>query len=61
MEVADARPQQIAAAIDALSALPEQERQVYSTNARRAAEDFDFKKLTDKLLNIIESLPERKL
>ena len=39
---------------------PEEEYARNCQNARRAAGDFDFKKLTDKLLNIIESLPERK-
>ena len=59
VEVAGTQPQQIAAAIDALAALPEQERQGYSENARRAAEDYDFKRLTDKLIAIMESLPEK--
>ena len=28
-------------------------------NARRAAEDYDFKRLTDKLMAVIESIPEK--
>ena len=28
-------------------------------NARRAAEDYDFKHLTDKLIAVIESIPEK--
>lgn len=34
--------------------LPKEEYEVYCTNARKAAEDYDFKKLTDKLLAILE-------
>ena len=48
-------------AVVAFYHMDEEQRHLMGANARRAAEDFDFKKLTDKLLNIIESLPERKL
>ena len=34
-------------------------RRIMGANARRAAEDYDFKRLTDKLIAIIESLPEK--
>ena len=49
----------IAKAIDALVTSAEQERQSYCTNARRAAEDYDFKHLTDKLIAVIESITEK--
>ena len=32
---------------------------VAASNARRAAEDYDFKRLTDKLIAVIESIPEK--
>ena len=28
-------------------------------NARRAAEDYDFKRLTDKLISVIEGVSEK--
>ena len=34
-------------------------RRTMGANARRAAEDYDFKRLTDKLIAIIESPPEK--
>lgn len=58
IEVLTAQPQQIAKAIDAMAALPEQEWQIYSANARRAAENYDFKQLTEKVISIIESIPQ---
>ena len=33
--------------------------QSYCANARRAAEDYDFKHLTDKLIAVIESITEK--
>ena len=30
-------------------------------SARRAAEDYDFKRLTDKLIAVIENIPEREV
>lgn len=61
VEVSTAQPLQIAEAINALSAMTKQERQVYCANARRAAEDYDFKRLTDKLIAVIENISERKV
>lgn len=34
-------------------------RRTMGANARRAAEDYDFKHLTDKLIAVIESIPEK--
>lgn len=56
IEVSGTQPQQIAKAIDALVTSAEQEWQSYCTNARRAAEDYDFRVLTQKLLNVIEEI-----
>lgn len=59
IEVSGTQPQQIAKAIDALVTSAEQERQSYCANARRAAEDYDFKHLTDKLIAVTESITEK--
>lgn len=59
IEVSGTQPPQIAKAIDALVTSAEQERQSYCANARRAAEDYDFKRLTDKLIAVIESITEK--
>ena len=59
IEVSGTQPPQIAKAIDALVTSAEQERQSYCANARRAAEDYDFKRLTDKLIAVIESIAEK--
>lgn len=56
IEVSGTQPQQIAKAIDALVTSAEQEWQSYCANARRAAEDYDFRVLTQKLLNVIEEI-----
>lgn len=57
MEVSEVQPQRVAAAVDCLAALPETDRQVMGANARRAAEEYDFKRLTEKLVSVIESVP----
>ena len=59
IEVSDAAPQSIAGAIESLMSVSEQAYRSYCANARRAAEDYDFKRLTEKLITIIESLPEK--
>lgn len=56
IEVFGTQPQQIAATIGHLAAMSAQERQVYCDNARRAAEVYDFKRLSQKLLDVIESI-----
>lgn len=60
IEVSGAQPQQIAETINDLVAASEPERQSCCANARRAAEDYDFKRLTDKLMAVIESIPEKQ-
>ena len=59
MEVRDARPQEIATVIGQLAKLPAEQRRLMGANARRAAEDYDFKCLTDKLMAVIKSIPEQ--
>lgn len=59
MEVRDTRPQEIAAVIGQLAELPAEQRRLMGANARRAAEDYDFKRLTDKLMAVIERIPEK--
>lgn len=59
-EISGDDPQKVADQIDSMAALPAGETLLYGQNARRAAEDFDFKRLTDNLLSIIETIPERK-
>lgn len=59
MEVRDARPQEIATVIGQLAKLPAEQRRLMGAKARRAAEDYDFKCLTDKLMAVIESIPEQ--
>lgn len=59
IEVRDTQPQEIAAVIGQLSELPAEQRRLMGANARRAAEDYDFKRLTDKLIAVIESIPEK--
>ena len=57
MEVSEVQPQRVAAAVDCMAARPETDRQVMGANARRAAEEYDFKRLTEKLVSVIESVP----
>lgn len=40
--------------------MDEEQRRLMGANARRAAEDYDFKRLTDKLIAVIESIPEKQ-
>ena len=49
-----------AQALQRMAKWPEEEYARYCQNARRAAENFDFKRLTDKLMAVIDNIPERK-
>lgn len=44
-----------------MAAWPEAEYVRYCQSARCAAEDYDFKRLTDKLIAVIENIPEREV
>lgn len=48
-------PGDFAAGIQAMAEMSDEERAEMGRNARKAAEDFDFKNLTKKLIEIIES------
>lgn len=52
----DQQPETIASCINKIIALPEDELAVLSENARKAAEQFDFKNLTKDLIQLIESV-----
>lgn len=49
-----------AKAVLAIYRMDEEQRRLMGANARRAAEDYDFKRLTDKLMAVIESIPEKQ-
>lgn len=51
--------EQYAEAIKEIYHLPAVEYKRLCANARRAAEDYDFKRLTDKLIAVIESITEK--
>lgn len=48
-----------AKAVLAIYRMDEEQRRLMGANARRAAEDYDFKRLTDKLIAVIESIAEK--
>lgn len=47
-------PEEIAEAIIYFADMPKDEYELFCNNARKAAENYDFKDLTDKLISIIE-------
>lgn len=49
-----------AQAILRLYHMSEEEYLAMGCNARRAAEEYDFKKLTQKLIQVVESIPEKR-
>ena len=49
-------PQEIAAGIEGVVRLPEERRRDMAANARRVAEAYDFRVMTNTLIEIIESL-----
>lgn len=44
----------IARTVEKMAAMPPQEREAMARNALRTAQEYDFRKLTDKLLDVIE-------
>ena len=58
--VEEASAPNIAEAIEHLAALPEEERRRFEENSRAAAHKYDFKNLTNELLELILSIPRRK-
>ena len=57
--VEEASAPNIAEAIEHLAALPERERTLYEQNSRAAAHKYDFKNLTEELLDVIQSIPKK--
>ena len=54
-------PEMVAAAIEQLVQLPEDARQTMCANARKAAENtYDFAVLTKELIQVVESIPEKR-
>ena len=49
----DTRPEPLAHELDKMAALPPEELSRLGENARKGAEDYDFRVLTQKLLNVI--------
>lgn len=47
-------PRELAEGLERLAALPEEERRRMGENARKTAEEYDFKNLTKKLLAVLE-------
>lgn len=56
VELAQNTPEDFAKAILEIKNLPKTEYAKMSRNAKNAADDFDFKKLTDKLIHVIEKV-----
>ena len=54
-QVEDPTPEHVAAAIEAYAAMPQQQYAEYADNARKAAQEYDFAHLTEKLFKIIEN------
>lgn len=58
LELESTTPQELANAILKVKNIPREEYQKIGDNAKKGAEDFDFKVLTDKLINVINILLE---
>lgn len=56
MAVQEASPQKIAERIDEISYLPIERRKALGLNARKTAQNYDFKLLTVKLMEVIEGI-----
>ena len=52
----DQKPETIAASIDLIRRMPEEKKNAMCENARKAAEAYDFRNLTKKLIEIIEQV-----
>lgn len=58
MELENSTPQELAQAIVDIKNMSEHEYNLLGTNAKRGANDFDFKVLTKKLINVIDTVME---
>lgn len=53
MELENSTPQELAQAILEIKKMSQKEYEIFGTNAKVGADDFDFKVLTEKLINVI--------
>lgn len=56
IELKDSTPTELADAILIIKNMPENEYNILSENAENGAENFDYKKLTQNLINVIENV-----
>lgn len=59
IELEECTPRALADAIIKLHQLPQSERDTIGLNAKNGAKDFDFNKLAEKLINVIDSVVRR--
>lgn len=60
LELENGTPQELAMAILDMKNMPVEEYRVMGQNAKTGAKDYDFKKLTEKLIDVIEEVTNRK-
>ena len=56
IELENSTPEELVQAISDIKNMPEYQYKLLGSNAKRGASDFDFKVLTRKLINVIDSL-----
>jgi glycosyltransferase involved in cell wall biosynthesis len=56
IELENSTPQELATAILDIKNMSKEEYKVIGSNAKRGASDFDFQKLTEKLINVVEEV-----
>ena len=56
VELENSTPQELAKAILEIKSMPLEEYEMLGTNAKKGAEDFDFKVLTEKLIDVINTI-----
>ncbi len=56
IELENSTPQKLAEAILEIKKMPLEEYELLGANAKKGAEDFDFKVLTEKLINVINTI-----
>lgn len=54
LSLENGNPEELVEAIEKIYNMNQNDYMVYCTNAKKAAEDFDFKQLTEKLISVIE-------
>nr|WP_312579446.1 glycosyltransferase family 4 protein [Sedimentibacter sp.] len=56
LELENSTPQELANTILEIKSMPLEEYKILGTNAKKGAEDFDFKVLTEKLIDVINKI-----